>query len=158
MSSEDDAAVGGSTELDTRSESGAGIVELSELLRQMAPVLDDRQYVFCTVPGGYAEYADLNPLCSFVESEGLTLILDVATAEQAQMPVDATYSRITLTVHSSLEAVGLTAAVATALTAAGISANVVAAYYHDHVFVQSQQADKAMAALQQLVASQRSAQ
>jgi len=49
MSSEDDAAVGGSTELDTR----------------------------------YAEYADLNPLCSFVESEGLTLILDVATAEQA---------------------------------------------------------------------------
>lgn len=153
MSSEEDAGTNG-VETVGAGAGGTGIVELSELLRHMAPVLDDRHYVFCTVPGGYAEYADLNPLCSFVESEGLTLILDVASAEQARISVDATYQRITLSVHSSLEAVGLTAAVATALTAAGISANVVAAYYHDHVFVQSQHAEKAMKALQQLVADQ----
>jgi hypothetical protein len=50
-------------------------------------------------------------------------------------------------VHSSLEAVGLTAAVAGALTAAGISANVVAAFHHDHVFVPADRAEAAMAQL-----------
>lgn len=134
---------------------GAGITELSKLLKQVAPVLDDKPYVFCSVPGEYADYAHLKPLCSFVEREGLTLILDAASARQAQLSVDTTYKRITLTVHSSLDAVGLTAAVATALTSAGISANVVAAYYHDHVFVQAHHADKAMEALQQLAALHR---
>ena len=54
---------------------------------------------------------------------------------------------ITLTVHSSLEAVGLTAAIATELAGLGISANVVAAYYHDHVFVPCAQAEQAVAGL-----------
>ena len=54
---------------------------------------------------------------------------------------------ITLTVHSSLEAVGLTAAIATELARFGVSANVVAAYFHDHVFVPSAQAEQALAAL-----------
>ena len=58
--------------------------------------------------------------------------------------------RITLTVHSSLEAVGLTAAVATCLAQAGISANVVAAYHHDHVFVPEADAETAVQALRQL--------
>ena len=129
----------------------SGIVELSELLRHMAPVLDETEYVFCTLPGDYADYADMQPLCSFIEDEGLTLIVTADAAAQAQLPVESTYKRITMTVHSSLDAVGLTAAISAQLTAAGISANVVAAYYHDHVFVQTEHAAKAMDSLHSLI-------
>ncbi|WP_238326176.1 ACT domain-containing protein [Marinomonas sp. S3726] len=52
-----------------------------------------------------------------------------------------------MTVHSSLDAVGLTAAVATKLAEHDISANVIAAYYHDHIFVQKEKADAALQAL-----------
>jgi len=54
---------------------------------------------------------------------------------------------ITLQVHSALEAVALTAAISHALTEAGVSANVVAGYTHDHVFVPLERADDAMRAL-----------
>ncbi|MEO9662897.1 MAG: ACT domain-containing protein, partial [Maribacter dokdonensis] len=58
-------------------------------------------------------------------------------------------SWITLTVHSALDAVGLTAAVANALTKHNISCNVVAAFYHDHIFVSTKDATKAMSVLQE---------
>lgn len=54
---------------------------------------------------------------------------------------------ITLTIHSSLDAVGITAAVSTKLAEQGISANVIAAYYHDHIFVQAEKAELAIEAL-----------
>lgn len=62
---------------------------------------------------------------------------------------EGSFRQITLTVHSSLEAVGLTAAVSTKLASKGISANVIAAYYHDHIFVQSSKADAGLLALQE---------
>ena len=133
----------------------SGLVELHELLKHMAPILDDTEYVFCTVQGMAADYVQLDPLCTFVEAEGLTLILDVASAKRAKLPFEGTYKRITLSVHSSLDAVGLTAAVAAKLTSAGISANVVAAYYHDHVFVQTHHASAAMESLHALVQEHR---
>ena len=64
-------------------------------------------------------------------------------AEKAQLAYKGKFKQITLTVHSSLDAVGLTAAVATKVASYGISANVVAAYYHDHIFVQTEKADSA---------------
>ena len=131
----------------------SGVVELGELIKHMAPILDDTDYVFCTVPGALPDYAHLKPLGSFVESEGLTLILSAASAKNAHLPFDGVYKRITLTVHSSLDAVGLTAAIATKLTSAGISANVVAAYYHDHVFVQAHRATDALESLNELIDS-----
>ncbi|EEX37900.1 hypothetical protein VIB_002032 [Vibrio metschnikovii CIP 69.14] len=70
-------------------------------------------------------------------------------AKAAQLKFDSVFSLITLTVHSSLEAVGLTAAFATKLASYGISANVIAGYYHDHIFVQSTLAEKALQALQE---------
>ncbi len=95
----------------------------------------------------------LDPLASFVEKEGLALIIPIGTAERAQLVYESTFKQITLTVHSSLEAVGLTAAIATKMESCGISANVVAAYYHDHIFVQTEKADAALAALKELSAA-----
>ena len=89
----------------------------------------------------------------FREPEGITLILPQATADRLQLPYTYEAAWITLTVHSSLEAVGLTAAFAQALAAAQVSCNVVAAYYHDHLFVAARDADKAMQVLQRLAAT-----
>lgn len=132
----------------------AGIVDLGELLKDMTPEIQNGEYVFCTVSGELFEFLHLNPLAHFAEPEGLTLVLSVEAAQKANLPYEGTFKQITLTVHSSLEAVGLTAAVANKLTSHGISANVMAAYYHDHIFVQSKQAAAALAALQELSATQ----
>ncbi len=127
----------------------AGIVELDALLKSLTPEMQNGEYVFCTVKGHCTDYAKLNPLACFTESEGLTLILSVEAADKAQLIYESTFKQITLTVHSSLNAVGLTAAVATKLSSHGISANVVAAYYHDHIFVHSEKADAALLALKE---------
>lgn len=127
----------------------SGITELKELLKSMSPEIQSGEYVFCNVDGKLADYTNLNPLATFIESEGLTLILERASADQAQIAYEGVFKQITLTVHSSLEAVGLTAAVANKLSDKGISANVVAAYFHDHIFVQSEKADEALLALQE---------
>lgn len=111
----------------------AGIVELDELLKSMTPEIQHGEYVFCSVKGNFSEYEHLNPLASFVESEGLTLILAAGAAEKAGLAYESKFKQITLTVHSSLDAVGLTAAVASKLASCGISANVVAAYYNDYM-------------------------
>jgi uncharacterized protein len=124
------------------------ISDLGILLREMRPALRDGEYVYCTLPpGDLLDIARLDPLGTFREDEGLTLILDRATADREKLAYGPPMRCITLTVHSALEAVGLTAAVSAALTRHGISANVVAAYYHDHIFVPAADADSAMAAL-----------
>lgn len=126
------------------------ITELSQLLAQMAPVADPLDYIFATVDD------DSGPLFTsalmvFREAEATTLILpvDAVAGETAffQLP---RYRRITLSVHSSLDAVGLTSAVSQALTSAGIPANIVAAFYHDHVFVPARLAADAQDVLQAL--------
>ena len=129
-----------------------GIVELEELLKCLSPVLKSGDYVFCTVDGHYNDYARLKPLATFIESEGLTLIVTVDAAKMAHLNYDSTFKQITLTVHSSLDAVGLTAAVATKLTSYGISANLVAALYHDHIFVPTAKVQKALSALNEFSA------
>ncbi|EGU9323397.1 TPA: ACT domain-containing protein [Vibrio parahaemolyticus] len=130
----------------------SGITELDDLLRFMSPKLMETEFVFCTVSGVLTDYIELNPVATFIESEGLTLVLEKSSAEQAGLSFDGTFSQITLTVHSSLEAVGLTAAVASKLASKGISANVIAAYYHDHIFVQSSKAEMAVSALEEFSA------
>lgn len=127
----------------------SGILDLNVLLSSMQPKLVEGEFVFCTVNGSLADYVALNPIATFREHEGLTLILDKAVAQQAGLTFTGSFSQITLTVHSSLDAVGLTAAVSSKLAEKGISANVVAAYYHDHIFVQTSKAPLALAALQE---------
>ncbi|ACH63971.1 transporter [Aliivibrio fischeri MJ11] len=128
----------------------SGILELDELLKTMKPELLTQEYVFCSVEGELKEYISLNSIGSFVEQEGLTLVLEKDVALKENIPFEGVFRQITLTVHSSLDAVGLTAAVSTKLASKGISANVVAAFYHDHIFVQSSKAELALSALKEI--------
>jgi len=130
------------------------ITDLEILLKSMSPELIEGNYVFCTVNGELSDYLALNPIATFREKEGLTLVLNEENAVAADLDFDAIFSLITLSVHSSLEAVGLTAAFATKLGSYGISANVIAGYYHDHIFVQKEKADAAMKALSEFVESE----
>lgn len=130
----------------------AGETSLATLLRSMSPQLNDGEYVFCTLPDGQLPHG-LGIVGSFREREGLTVILPRAQAQQAGMSFDYVAAWITLNVHSALEAVGLTAAFATALGQAGISCNVIAGYYHDHLFVGQADAERAMQVLRDLAAN-----
>jgi hypothetical protein len=128
-----------------------GLTDLDELLAHLDPSLDEREYVFVTIERArYGAFQDLEPLAAFAEEEGLTLVLERGRAESAGLGFDGVLRRITLTVHSSLEAVGLSAAVASALAEVGISANVIAAYHHDHVFVPATDAERALGVLRSL--------
>ncbi|HDY7421021.1 TPA: ACT domain-containing protein [Vibrio vulnificus] len=129
-----------------------GITDLQRLLQSMSPQLVEGDYVFCTVDGPLKDYLHLDPIATFREQEGLTLVLEAQQAEQAGLNTDSRFCLITLTVHSSLEAVGLTAAFASKLASYGISANVIAGYYHDHIFVPQGKAHEAMSALTELTA------
>jgi len=85
---------------------------------------------------------------AMVAEGGLTtLVLPVEAARRAGLPVTVELAWLTLTVFSSLEAVGLTAAVSAALAARDIACNVLAGYHHDHLLVPWARADDAVAAL-----------
>ena len=130
----------------------SGETNLATLLRTMRPELQPGTYVFCTVASlDGLDLADV--ICLFKEREAITVILPQATADRLQLPYSFVAAWIMLTVHSALEAVGLTAAFAQTLTRANVSCNVVAAYYHDHIFVAAEDADKALHLLQQLAAT-----
>src|SRR5690606_7213341 len=89
-------------------------------------------------------------VASIREPEGLSVILPEQQAIELGLPIAFVAAWITLTVHSDLAAVGLTAAFSQALAHAGVSCNVVAGVYHDHVFVPVEQAEQAMDALRAL--------
>jgi hypothetical protein len=124
-----------------------GETNLSKILSSMKPELMSGEYVFCSVQGEYPDFQSLSPLASFHEAEGLTLVISKEAAITNNLPFESVFKSITLTIHSSLDAVGLTAAVSTKLAEKGISANVIAAYYHDHIFVQADKAELAIEAL-----------
>ena len=129
-----------------------GEVDLLKLIKGMTPELNKGEYVYC-LANSKEHAAALDPLCYFLEKEGVTVILTKEKADAMNIPYETTYAWITLTVHSSLEAVGLTAAVSKSLTDENISCNVVAAFYHDHIFVPLKDAERAMTALQILTGS-----
>jgi uncharacterized protein len=126
----------------------AAIRELDQMLAQLRPQLRPGRYVFTTVPT--ATPAGIAPVMTFTEDEGLTLILRQADADAAGLPYDLVTAWITLTVHSALDGIGLTAAVSATLAGAGISCNVVAAARHDHLFVPAAAADEAVRLLDDL--------
>ena len=126
-----------------------GEVDLQKLIKGMKPELNKGEYVYCLADSKEHALA-LDPLCYFLEKEGVTVILPKEKADAMHIPYTMTFAWITLTVHSSLEAVGLTAAVSKALTEANVSCNVVAAFYHDHIFVPVKDTERAVIVLQKL--------
>ena len=124
-----------------------GEKNLKKLLESMRPSLMEGEFVFCTLPDSEVKQVDANCICRFKEEEGTTLILSKTDALKLELPFAYPCRMITLTVHSSLEAVGFLAAIAAKLAEAGISINVISAYYHDHLFVPAEQAEQVMAIL-----------
>jgi len=121
----------------------SGERDLSRLLAGLNPVLDPTTYVFATLaedtlPDG------VTPLMLFHEAEGITLILTADGATAHGLDYSFRCRRITLQIHSALEAVGLIARVSDSLAQAGIATNPVSAYFHDHIFVPESHATRAL--------------
>jgi hypothetical protein len=124
--------------------------DIRRLLANMQPQLHEGEFVFTTVSPGSFGQLGIQPIGWFREAEGISLSLDRRAAEGAGLRYDFVFRMITLSVHSSLHAVGFLAAVADKLASGGISVNAVAAYHHDHLFVPVDRAGLAMDLLHEL--------
>ena len=127
----------------------SGETRLAALLETLSPQRRPGSFVFVPVD---EPPVDLEVLASVVEPEGLSLVVTREDAERLGFGYDFVAAWITLRVHSALDAVGLTAAVSTALAEAGISCNVVAGYHHDHLLVPLDRAEDALIVLRGLSA------
>ena len=125
------------------------VTDLQELLRNLSPKRNPGTYVFTTVRDTAGIERTL-PVATIREPEGITLVVKQEVADGLGLAYTYRAAWITLHVHSDLAAVGLTAAVASALAAEGISCNVVAGYYHDHLFVGVERAERALEVLRGL--------
>ncbi|GAA1767490.1 ACT domain-containing protein [Streptomonospora arabica] len=124
--------------------------DLGRMLAGLEPRLRPGTYVFAraeALPRG------LRPAVTVAEDEGLTVVCTRAEAEAAGLEYGFAAAWITLLVHSTLDAVGLTSAVSAALAEAGLACNVVAGYHHDHLFVAAGQGERAVEVLQTLSAA-----
>jgi uncharacterized protein len=117
------------------------------LLRTMRPRLHDGVFVFVSLAPGSHEPSGLHPVLRFIETEGLTLVMEQAEAQRAGLTGAFRCRMITLEVRSALNAVGFLASITSALAAQGLSANVVSAFHHDHLFVEEASAERALAVL-----------
>ncbi|WP_328957059.1 ACT domain-containing protein [Kitasatospora purpeofusca] len=128
----------------------AGERDLATLLRDLRPELNPGRYVYCTLPTKVP--AGLRPVATVAEPEGVTVVVTQEEADTLNLRYEYVAAWITLRIHSALEAVGLTAAVATRLAEEGLSCNVVAGYHHDHLFVAADDAERVLDALKELSA------
>ena len=124
----------------------SGEIDLTNLLKGMTPVLNEGDYVFVTVKD-LDKIGRNDTICEFKEEEGTTVVIEKNKADTLKLNYTFIASWITLTIHSSLDAVGLTAAFSGALAKNEISCNVIAGYYHDHIFIDKKDAKKAMQTL-----------
>ncbi|AQP48807.1 hypothetical protein BW730_16170 [Tessaracoccus aquimaris] len=122
----------------------AGQTDLDTLLSDLRPTRRPGEFVYVTTS------RPIDAEARIVEREAVTLILERAVADREGLEYEGSYAWLTLEVHSSLEAVGLTAAVSRTLADAGVPCNMLAGYYHDHALVPSDRADEALAALRRL--------
>lgn len=131
-----------------------GETDLDSMLQGMTPQLIPGEFVFCSFTDArYGDHRALAPVASIAEPEGLTLVIPRSRAEQHSLEYSGVFRCISLMIHSSLAGVGLTAAVSTQLANVDISANMIAGYYHDHVFVPATDAERALQALLALAAN-----
>lgn len=131
-------------------ETSKAIDNIHVLLASLKPLIIPGTWVFVSFPPDQDVPKGLQPLASFWETEGISMVLAIESATARGLAFTGSFACITLTVQSSLMAVGLTAAVATCLAKHDISANVIAAFHHDHIFVPVEKARAALHALQEL--------
>jgi len=127
-----------------------GYRELSFLLKNMEPAHVPGSYIFAAVSQDILETLESTPLLVFREKEAITVIVTREIAEEHSLSFESVWSLISLTVHSDLEAVGLLAKITSVLAEAGITANTVSAFYHDHLFVPEQRVSDTLSLLRNL--------
>lgn len=127
----------------------SGETNISELVKNMSPYLNTGDYVFSSIKD-ISSIKREDTICEFKEQEGITVIIEKHKADKYHLDYDYIAAWITLKIHSSLDAVGLTAIFSNELAKHNISCNVVAGYYHDHIFVNKKDAKRAINALKEL--------
>ncbi|HTY21693.1 MAG TPA: ACT domain-containing protein [Desulfomonilaceae bacterium] len=124
-----------------------GETDLGRLLASMDPELANEEYVFISSKSGVAMVDEHSLWAMIREAEGVTYILEKDSARRSGYVSENVFRRITLRVHSSLEAVGFTAAISAELSRHGLSANFVSGFYHDHLFLPTHRAEEALEVL-----------
>lgn len=128
-----------------------GSTDLAAMLRTLEVVSLPDEYVYATMP---ADHPAIHlAKATVTEAEGLTAVLRRADADSHNIAYEYVAAWLTLSVHSSLDAVGLTAAFSHVLAQAGISCNVLAGFYHDHILVSSLDRQRALDVLHGLRSS-----
>lgn len=126
-----------------------GESNLTVLLSSMTATLVDGIYVFMTLKDQPLP-TTIKPRMMFEEAEGTTYILRKEEAENARLDYEFPSRMITLEIHSSLDAVGFIARIATELAKAEMGVNPVSGYFHDHLFVPDGRHTEALQILEQL--------
>ncbi|MCV2863910.1 ACT domain-containing protein [Albidovulum sediminicola] len=124
-----------------------GETDLARMLAGMEPTLRPEEFGYGLIPGRGGMPPGLTPFATVREAEGLTVIAPVRALRRHGIAHRAGFACISLSVHSDLEAVGLTAAFARALADAGLGANVIAGLHHDHILTDWDRRQDAMACL-----------
>ena len=129
----------------------SGEEDLSNLLNNLQPNLLNEDYVFITLEDCCLEFSNqLDPIATFKEKEGLTLVIKEEKAKQEDFEYNSVFKCISLGAHSSLTSVGLIAAISKLLSNEGITCNVFSGYFHDHLFVQKSLSKKALELLKNI--------
>lgn len=130
----------------------SGLQHLDAILASLDPVLDATCWTWCRLDAADLHAASARAFALIREEEGWCAVVPHDHAPRLGHPADGRWARLTLQVHSSLHAIGLTAVFARALAQKEIPANVVAGLHHDHILVPWARRNDALTALRELAA------
>jgi hypothetical protein len=126
------------------------IDNLQQLLKSINPQLKEGKYVYCSVDKQTLQQLDISPLLTFKEDEGVTLVIEKYKADAHYLEYQTIWELVTLSVHSSLNAIGFIAAITQHLAKYEISTNVISAFHHDHLLVPLGKGERAVELLKEL--------